>query len=286
MAKTVNLQKLTTEWREWARRTSPAWSSFSDAVRQLGCHVETLRLWVRDGGLSAVRGPHGAYYVDPGELPGLLTNRRSRSVVPVTPEATERVWAQIESGLSPAELALLSAARQNPTRNRPLYRLAAVHLLTGLGLSLSLDQVAAMLGISARHARRLGATSLRGTLLLAVRRQSPAGQGRDDARDLVRRLRARLKAAGFHPHTINRPQPSGGSGPTTAFKTKVPSPRDVTYLRSVGLTDFEIEAIRRVGIGEDELNELLIIASRQHEQSPDRPSDRSSQVDSTQAELR
>jgi excisionase family DNA binding protein len=35
-----------------------------EAARQLGCHVETLRVHIRDGRLTAVRGPHGAYYLD------------------------------------------------------------------------------------------------------------------------------------------------------------------------------------------------------------------------------
>ena len=33
------------------------------AADRLGCHVETLRIRVRDGRLPAVRGRHGAYYV-------------------------------------------------------------------------------------------------------------------------------------------------------------------------------------------------------------------------------
>jgi excisionase family DNA binding protein len=35
-----------------------------EAARRLGCHVETLRVHIRDGRLRAVRGPHGAYYPD------------------------------------------------------------------------------------------------------------------------------------------------------------------------------------------------------------------------------
>jgi len=31
-----------------------------EAARRLGCHVETLRIRVRDGRLAAVRGRHGA----------------------------------------------------------------------------------------------------------------------------------------------------------------------------------------------------------------------------------
>src|SRR6266540_4664300 len=104
----------------------------SDAARRLGCHVETLRLWVRDGDLKAVRGPHGAYYVAPEDMHGLLAYRRSRPVVLVTPGGTARAWAAIERGLSSAELALLRAARQDPALNLALYRIVAVHHLMAL----------------------------------------------------------------------------------------------------------------------------------------------------------
>jgi excisionase family DNA binding protein len=35
-----------------------------EAAERLGCHVETLRVHIRDGRLRAIRGPHGAYYLD------------------------------------------------------------------------------------------------------------------------------------------------------------------------------------------------------------------------------
>src|SRR5712691_10103750 len=35
-----------------------------EAARRLACHVETLRVHIRDGRLIAVRGAHGAYYLD------------------------------------------------------------------------------------------------------------------------------------------------------------------------------------------------------------------------------
>ncbi len=35
-----------------------------EAAARLGCHVETLRVHIRDGRLRAIRGPHGAFYLD------------------------------------------------------------------------------------------------------------------------------------------------------------------------------------------------------------------------------
>lgn len=64
-----------------------------------------------------------------------------------------------------SRLALVDEVRTNPERNRRLYRLCSVLRLRRLGLTFG--QIASELGITSRHARRLGAASL----FLALRRE-------------------------------------------------------------------------------------------------------------------
>jgi len=131
-----------------------------EAARRLGCHVETLRIRVRDGRLQATRGPHGGYYVAERDLEELPVPRRgwpprrtfNRSQI-------ESSWELVDAILSPAkewskrELALVGELRANPAANIRLYRLISVHRLRRLGLAF--EDVGEELGISARHARRL-----------------------------------------------------------------------------------------------------------------------------------
>jgi len=142
------------------------------AARRLGCHVETLRLHVRTGRLRAVRGPHGAYYVDAEDL---VSYPRPRRGWPLPEEFSdqelERSWSLVEGALPKVrawrdrELALVDELHAHPDRNRRLYRLASVQRLRRLGLTFG--QIAGELGITSRHARRLGAASL----FLALRRE-------------------------------------------------------------------------------------------------------------------
>jgi len=131
-----------------------------EAARRLGCHVETLRIRVRDGRLPAVRGPHGAYYVAERDLVELPEPRRGwppRRTF--TRTQIESSWELVDAILSPAkewsrrELALVRELRANPAANIRLYRLISVHRLRRLGLAF--EDVGVELGISARHARRL-----------------------------------------------------------------------------------------------------------------------------------
>ena len=131
-----------------------------EAARRLGCHVETLRIRVRDGRLPAVRGPHGAYYVADRDLVELLEPRRGwppRRTF--TRTQIESSWELVDAILSPAkewskrELALVRELRASPAANIRLYRLISVHCLRRLGLAF--EDVGVELGISARHARRL-----------------------------------------------------------------------------------------------------------------------------------
>lgn len=154
-----------------------------EAARRLGCHVETLRVRVRDGRLTAIRGPHGAYYLDARDV---ATHPRPQRGWPKPREFSERQlgrsWSLIEGTLPKArvwrdrELDLVDELRRHPKRNRRLYRLLSVHRLRRLGLTFS--QIAAELGITSRHARRL----IDASVFLALRRE------------LVRRDRAQARA--------------------------------------------------------------------------------------------
>jgi AraC-like DNA-binding protein len=155
----------------------------AEAARRLGCHVETLRVHIRDGRLKAIRGPHGAYYLDARDL---ATYPRPERGWPKPKEFSERQldqsWSLIEGTLPTArvwrdrELDLVDELRRHPKRSRRLYRLLSVHRLRRLGLTFS--QIAAELGITSRHARRLNAASV----FVALRRE------------LVRRDKAQARA--------------------------------------------------------------------------------------------
>src|SRR5579862_8912725 len=142
------------------------------AARRLGCHIETLRLHIRTGRLPAVRGPHGAYYVDAEDLASYPKPRRGWPLPEeFSHQELERSWALVEGVLPKArawrdrELALVDELHAEPELNRRLYRLVTVLRLRRLGLTFG--QIASELGITSRHARRLSAASL----FLALRRE-------------------------------------------------------------------------------------------------------------------
>ena len=143
----------------------------AEAARSIGCHVETLRVRVRDARLRAVRGAHGAYYVDLRDLAALPKPRRGwPEPREVTASQLEESWDLVEGTLGRArawrdrELDLVATLRADSNANRRLYRLVSVHRLRRLGLTF--DQIADELSISPRHARRLAGRSL----FLALRR--------------------------------------------------------------------------------------------------------------------
>lgn len=154
-----------------------------EAARRLGCHVETLRVHIRAGRLIAIRGHHGAYYLDARDI---ATYPRPQRGWPKPREFSDRQlgqsWSLIEGTLPKAmawrdrELDLVDELRAHPKRNLRLFRLLSVHRLRRLGLTFS--RIAAELGITSRHARRLNAASV----LLALRRE------------LVRRDKAEARA--------------------------------------------------------------------------------------------
>jgi len=145
--------------------------TLAEAARSVGCHVETLRVRVRDGRLRAVRGAHGAYYVDLRDLAALPKPRRGwPEPREVTASQLEGSWDLVEGTLGPAlawrdrELDLVDKLRADPETNLRLYRLVSVHRLRLLGLTF--NQIAAEVGVSRRHARRLAGRSV----FLALRR--------------------------------------------------------------------------------------------------------------------
>ena len=160
------------------------------AASHLGCHVETLRLHIRTGRLAAVRGPHGAYYVDAEELASYPRPRRGWPAPETfSDEELERSWSLVEGVLPKArawrdrELALIDELHADAERNRRLYRLVSVHRLRRLGLTFS--QIAGELGITSRHAHRLSAASV----FLALRRElvrRDKAQARADAQETRR----------------------------------------------------------------------------------------------------
>jgi hypothetical protein len=142
------------------------------AARRLGCHVETLRLHIRTGRLQAVRGPHGAYYIDADDLASYPKPRRGWPLPKeLSDQELERSWSLVEGVLPKArawrdrELALVNELHGDPELNRRLYRLVSVLRLRRLGLTFG--QIASQLDITSRHARRLSAASL----FLALRRE-------------------------------------------------------------------------------------------------------------------
>ena len=173
------------------------------AARRLGCHVETLRLHVRTGRLRAVRGPHGAYYVDAEDLESYPRPRRGWPLPnEFSAQELERSWSLVEGVLPKVrawrdrELALVDELHAHPERNRRLYRLASAQRLRRLGLTFG--QIADELDITSRHARRLGTASL----FLALRRELVR---RDEALERAEAEAARRERRQNNPRRRRRP---------------------------------------------------------------------------------
>jgi hypothetical protein len=131
-----------------------------DAARRLGCHVETLRLRVRDGRLRATGGPHGTYFIRRQDLLALEPPRRGQAPAQrISRSQLNDAWAPmtevvLRSGQwRERELALAEDICRNPAISPTILRLISVHRLRKGGVPF--DQIAEELGISARHARRL-----------------------------------------------------------------------------------------------------------------------------------
>lgn len=145
--------------------------------------------------------------------------------------------------------------------HRALYRLLLGQGLGSLGFRAT--QVAPILGVSQRQARRLvRKREIATAVFRAAGHWAPRRAGR-----LVDELRGKLLAdgSGFHRTTTTRSRrwrPFRQEGPRPAFMTKKLNRDEVSGLRRAGLSDEQIWAITVVGIGSDELNQLLLLGTR------------------------
>jgi hypothetical protein len=236
----------------------------TDVADRLGCHVETLRIRIRSGRLKAVRGPHGAYYISAQSRGGLLVRKRPlvQVGVPTAPDA-EAAWRRVKTrlGRTPGareELAMfLLVLEANPGLHCAVYRLVVATGLHELGYGV--DGIAAAVGVSERQARRLiGKDPYRTVAKVAHR------WWLREARRLVGGLRAELQAEGiqFHQWTMRGHRrtgpPTRPDRPRPAFKVKTLLRDERLALRRAGLSSAQIRAIETIGLGSDELNQLLL----------------------------
>src|SRR5487761_261583 len=269
------------------------------AAKRLGCHIETLRLRIRSGRLEANRGPHGAYYIRIESLRGLLAHRRRAPIAPTEKDlelawrssrlrvgqelARKRItdgpryahveelykarkikhWSTIQRlDRLPQEYQMvvpfLQALKKDPKIRPGVYRLLLGQGLAGLGFEAK--QVAALFGISQRQARRLvRKREIASAVFRAARRWVPHEAGR-----LVAELRQQLEAEGFRFHRRTRRawMAFHSERPRPAFIAKKLTQDEVIVLTRAGLSPEQIWAITVVGIGSDELNQLLLLGTR------------------------
>ncbi|MDQ6719389.1 MAG: hypothetical protein M3003_01175 [Candidatus Dormibacteraeota bacterium] len=247
----------------------------SDAAHRLGCHVETLRLRIRSGQLKATRGPHGAYYVSRKDLASLprFGQRFPRGPAPrPTRDEVEASWDQMEQYLEKPrlglarELKLFRQIRAEPASNRKLYHIIAVNRLGRAGMSFR--AITGELGISTRHVRRLSERRPLDALRRDLQTIRSHRQALLEARRLVDTLRAGLEAEGFRYHRL--PLPFTGrrrfwrgrwinpDEPQPAHKAKRLTQDERRALRRSVLTDEQIDAISMVGMGADEVHQLML----------------------------
>ena len=267
------------------------------AARRLGCHIETLRLRIRSGKLKAYRGQHGAYYIRVDALLRLLANKPPAPPPPKQNDlelawrrarlrAREQLAIEEEEDAPAYEVRrflrrvrrMSDAGRREPPPRQELQTLVAFlevlkknpdlhagafRILLSQGLS-SLEfrpnQIAAVLGISERHVRRLARIKdIGGPVYRAASRW-----GRRRARQLVAELRKQLAGEGlrYHRSSGKRGTPVHPSRPRPAFIVTELTYDEVMGLGRAGLSDEQIWAITVVGIGSDELNQLLLRGTR------------------------
>jgi AraC-like DNA-binding protein len=254
--------------RSRSRQVKSSLLKLDDVAKRLGCHIETLRLRIRSGRLKAIRGPHGAYFISARSLSGLRVRTRPvRQRRTPTDEDLNGAWRAMERRLRrvPAaheELApFLEALKINRAINLGAYRLVCARGLHELGFNA--DDIAAQLGVSARHARRLIGKDPGVAAAKAAHRWAPV-----EARRIVTALRTQLQAEGiqFHKWVMRGRRrigpPTHPDRPRPAFKVKRLLQDERAGLRRAGLSPEQVWAINIVGLGSDELNELLLRGSR------------------------
>jgi hypothetical protein len=155
----------------------------------------------------------------------------------------------------------MEALKINRTINQGAYRLVCARGLHELGFNA--DDIAVQLGVSARHARRLIGKNPGVAIAKAAHRWAPV-----EARRIVHAMRAQLQAEGIRFHQwVMRGKgrvgpPTHPDRPRPAFKIKRLLQDERAGLRQAGLSTEQIWAINIVGVGSDELNELLLRGSR------------------------
>jgi hypothetical protein len=239
-----------------------------DVAKRLGCHIETLRLRIRSGTLKAIRGPRGAYFISARSLRHLRVRTRPvRERRAPTVEEMNVAWRATERRLRRAPAArdevvpFLEALKVNRTINLGAHRLVCARGLHGLGFSA--NDIAAHLAVSARHARRLIGKDPGVAVAKAAHRWAPV-----EARRIVSALRAQLQDEGirFHKWVMRGRRrigpPTHPDRPRPAFKVTRLLQDERVGLRRAGLSPEQVWAINIVGLGSDELNELLLRGSR------------------------
>ena len=271
------------------------------AAKKLDCHVETLRLRIRSGRLKAYRGPHGAYFISTASLQRLLA-RNERAPRSLTAKDLELAWriSRVRVGEELAQkrvrdeprhadierrweegrirdwstihrvdqlpeqyqmiVPFLQILKSDPGVHRAVYR-----LLLGQGLGsfgFRAKEVAPVLGVSQRQARRL----VRKREIVTAVFRAARNWGPRRAQRLIDALRSQLQTdgSGFHRKmtTRSRWHPFRREGPRPAFVVRKLNADESVGLRRAGLTDEQIWAITIVGIGSDELNQLLLRGTR------------------------
>ena len=245
----------------------PGLISLKEAAAMLGCHVETLRLRVRRGGMDAVRGAHGEYFVTEDELAWVVPRIRFRKRH-FEPAALEEKARIILEGLlanraviRPRHLELIGQLQKDPRSDPHLNRLLRVHALLLAGLRTS--EIADQVGISSRHVQRLQRLNLLAGAEAALERAARVerGRARRAALPIVRDIQRRVAATGFQTARRNPKSSQSGARDGQTARTVLVRSLDRAMQRHLlanGLSPEQLAAISLVGIGVDELNELIL----------------------------
>lgn len=241
--------------------------SLEQAAAILGCHVETLRLRVRRGHLGAIRGPHGRYYVIRTDLerlwPPIRFRKRTFDLEQLRNESQQFLAELVANRavIRPHQLPLIDRVLADPNHDVHLHRLLAVHSLLISGLSTC--EIADQVGISTRQVRRLKRFNLYAGAQAALERAARAERGKAGraAVSIVREVQRRLADAGFQParrHPKSEVSGARGGQPARVVLVRNLDRATKSHLRANGLTAEQLEAISLVGLGLDELNELIL----------------------------
>ena len=259
-----------------------------EAAARLSCHIETLRRRVRSGALGSVRGRRGAHLVSASDLTDVVV-RRGRPLwlpTPLPPDRLDLTWPLLREVLAElgarAELEFLDAIHRDPELDLPAYRLVTAHRLRLAGFVL--NDIAAQLSISVRHASRLAQTppvpGLRRRMIarlrLAIREHEDRHAEAMEA--ALERVRLELGRRGVRPSAITKAQLSRRRRtlPPTAFARSRPitvtpqGPHQLQALRDAGLSEEQVDAVATLGLTPDELNALLLRGFGPRRESPPR----------------